>query len=198
MIPDIGALMLVRYASTPVGPYDELIYIPGRWAYASGRNGLRITRLYVSTDASVFNGRTNWNIPKHRANFSFHKDGAITTVSVSSPETPNKPFFSAKLAPVTGPIPAEVNSTITGSYLTLIQPPIPGDPSDPAIVGTDTWKSLVLDTKSKAINPVGITGNLGGRLGDGVGYPNIFPLLPVGLNLTGTLIFPVPEVFETI
>ncbi|KAK1231920.1 hypothetical protein PQX77_004957 [Marasmius sp. AFHP31] len=199
MVPDFGLLMIVRYASSPVGPYDELVYIPGRWAYQSGRNGLRLNRMYVDSDASVYNGRLNWNIPKHRANFNWTKQGLSTVVSISSPDSPNEPFFSAKLTPATGPIPAEVNTTLTGSYLTLVQPPLPGDSSDPALVGTDTWKSLLLNAQSEAVNPVAITGNLrGGRIGDGVGYPNVFPLLPIGVNLTGTLSFPVPEVFESV
>ncbi|KAG7087665.1 hypothetical protein E1B28_013613 [Marasmius oreades] len=206
MVPDIGALMLVRYSSSPVGPYDELIYIPGRWAYSSGRSGLRITRIYVSSNASVYNGRRNWNIPKHLATFDWKNedDGITTTVSVSSAESDNAtPFFSVQLSPVTGPIPIEVNTTLTGPYLTLIQPPLPALPNDPIVVGTGEtntkWKSFLFTAKTETASPVGVVGNLAGRrIGDGVGYPDIFPLLPVGVNITGILNFPIAETLDSV
>lgn len=63
--------------SPPVGPYDELIYVPGlfsrrpRQPLRTGRTAAEpieyfpsITRIYVSTDESVYNGRKNWGIPK--------------------------------------------------------------------------------------------------------------------------------------
>jgi len=46
------------------GPYDEIMYIPGWYETAAlGENGkvrrrkdTRITRIYVSTEASIYNG----------------------------------------------------------------------------------------------------------------------------------------------
>ncbi|KAJ7617744.1 hypothetical protein FB45DRAFT_1102956 [Roridomyces roridus] len=117
ILPDIGLMMLVRYAAGPVGPYDELIYIPGRWAYNLTDSGLRITQIYVSTNASVFNGRTNWNIPKHLAvfNFTSSTDGS-TSVTVSPPDDLAHPHFAVNLTPTIGPIPIQVNSTLTGNH----------------------------------------------------------------------------------
>ena len=68
-----GAWMVVRYRESPVGPYDELLYIPG-----CSRRGLRfswqISKIYVSTRASVHAGRRNWGIPKELASFDFTRD----------------------------------------------------------------------------------------------------------------------------
>ncbi|KAF5344740.1 hypothetical protein D9758_015297 [Tetrapyrgos nigripes] len=200
MIPDIGLIILVRYSETPVDPYDELIWIPGKWAYDTDDKGFRITNIYVSSNASVINGRRNWNIPKHVAKFDWQTSAlGVTTVSVSS--SGGKPFFSAQLLPTTLPIPIEVNSTLTGDYLTLIQPPLPAGntTSAPAEIGTDEWVSFLLNTKTKTVAANTIIGNLpGGKLGDGVLYPNIAPLLPVGAKISGTLEFPVPEVLSNL
>jgi hypothetical protein len=61
-------VMFVDYAEAPVGPYRELLYIPGTFRF--GREQLpSITKIYVSTQASVDNGRRNWAIPKELATF---------------------------------------------------------------------------------------------------------------------------------
>ncbi|WP_229777830.1 hypothetical protein [Deinococcus seoulensis] len=68
-----GVLMLVRYVSSPVGPYDELL-----WAEVRGSPvGLRpqVTRIVVSTEASVVWGRRNWGIPKELAAFGWSGSG---------------------------------------------------------------------------------------------------------------------------
>lgn len=109
-----GGWMLYRYASSPAGPYDELIYVAGVFdSPRSKTRGLRITNIYVSTEASVWNGRRNWNIPKHRADFTWShplraKKFQTQTVSVSHPPSSpmlkssngtatTGPFFSAKM-----------------------------------------------------------------------------------------------------
>ncbi len=63
-----GLVMFVDYAESPVGPYQEVLYIPGR-TEVDGQRRWRIQRIYVSTWASVVNGRRNWGIPKDRADF---------------------------------------------------------------------------------------------------------------------------------
>lgn len=62
-------VMLVEYAASPVGPYRELLYIPGRFDFGAGRRAWSVTRIYVDSWASVVNGRLNWGIPKDRADF---------------------------------------------------------------------------------------------------------------------------------
>src|SRR5574343_636748 len=67
-----GALslaMLVDYAESPAGPYQELLFIPGTFDF-QGQRHPSISRIFVSTMASVVNGRRNWGIPKDRCDFS--------------------------------------------------------------------------------------------------------------------------------
>ena len=63
-------IMLVRYHSSPVGPYDELLFLD----HAS--NGLKthsyIPKIYVSSQASVDEGRYHWGIPKELAQFKWN------------------------------------------------------------------------------------------------------------------------------
>ena len=62
--------MLVKYHSSDAGPYDELLFTPGR--FHSPRGSFRsITKIYVSTWDSVINGRANWGIPKEIAQFEW-------------------------------------------------------------------------------------------------------------------------------
>jgi hypothetical protein len=53
---------MVRYLSTPVGPYDEVLGMVG------SRNGLRpwgsVAFMSVDSEASLVGGRTNWAMPK--------------------------------------------------------------------------------------------------------------------------------------
>ena len=80
----VGAVMLVDYTTSPVGPYRELLFIPG----VSRRRRRRyhtISKIYVSTQASVVNGRENWGIPKQLADFEIN------------PVEPNKQRFSVSL-----------------------------------------------------------------------------------------------------
>ncbi|KIK69050.1 hypothetical protein GYMLUDRAFT_633942 [Collybiopsis luxurians FD-317 M1] len=197
-LSDIGLMLLVRYAASPVGPYDELIYVPGKWVYDDGMKGFRITTIYVSSNASVFNGRQNWNIPKHLANFDFQtNDLGETSVSVTLPGS-DKPFFSANLLPTTLPIPIEVNTTLTAGYLNFVQPPIPAG-NLPVEIGTTTWKQFLLDGKTATLQANVISGAMpGGQIGDGVKYPDVQPLLPVGVKLSGILDFPVAGVFDSV
>jgi hypothetical protein len=60
--------MFVDYSSSDVGPYYELLYIPGVLAFGA-RRALSISRIFVSSWASVVNGQNNWGIPKDRCDF---------------------------------------------------------------------------------------------------------------------------------
>lgn len=82
----IGTVMLVDYAASPVGPYQELLFIPGLFRFGE-RISFSISKIYVSTPDSVWNGRRNWGIPKELAHFSFvlNPDGS-RTISVRCDE----------------------------------------------------------------------------------------------------------------
>ena len=69
-----GCIMLVNYKSSNVGPYSELLFIPGKFTYQRSKL-YTVSKIYVSTEASLKNGRNNWGLPKELASFSFIKDG---------------------------------------------------------------------------------------------------------------------------
>ena len=75
-----GYVMLVNYQESPVGPYKELLFIPGKF----GEEKLQsITTIYVDSEASTANGRANWAIPKETAEFHWQKEKGIDQVEVS-------------------------------------------------------------------------------------------------------------------
>lgn len=67
-------MMFVDYTYSPVGPYYELLFIPGRFRYENELHYLSISRIFVSTLNSVINGKKNWGIPKELADFNVGHD----------------------------------------------------------------------------------------------------------------------------
>ncbi|GAA5928852.1 uncharacterized protein JCM15063_003985 [Sporobolomyces koalae] len=136
----VGMVMIIRYLDGPAGPYDELLYIPGLFTNKEKPEEyfLTTTRIYVSTDISVANGRKEWAIPKHRAEFSFDRiaNSSRVHITVSHPTKPTpEPFFSAilgesRLTPL--PIPVKTSWLswpvsryfLDGYKACLIQPPL--------------------------------------------------------------------------
>ncbi|KAF3903701.1 hypothetical protein AA313_de0208734 [Arthrobotrys entomopaga] len=142
----IGMIQIVRYSQTPVGPYDELIYIPGVYKTPHSKTPrYRITNIYVSSIKTTYNGRKNWNIPKRLAvfNFSTSETTGHTTISVAHPETPTTPFFYAVLGniPLVSSIPLPLNSKYFGLNLEAHQPPLLEGKKESGEVATETWRS---------------------------------------------------------
>ncbi|KAF2006776.1 hypothetical protein P154DRAFT_422340 [Amniculicola lignicola CBS 123094] len=144
----LGIIMVVRYTSTPVGPYDEIIVLPGNFSIPKTpsaplklpKKALRITRIYVSQRTTCYNGRVNWNIPKHLARFSFSAPPTPAgssppesmTVKVYPPSSKDGdgtgPFFACTLKPFRW-IPAVSLSTKWLPLSTVhAQPPVPEAP----------------------------------------------------------------------
>lgn len=69
-----SAAMVVNYTASNVGPYQEILWIPGTFRFAD-RKRQSITRIFVSTWESVENGQRNWGIPKDRADFRITAEG---------------------------------------------------------------------------------------------------------------------------
>ena len=66
----ISQLQAIKYTESPVGPYDELIVIPGAFKYEVDADGkrkakknTRISRIYVSQKHTCWNGRTSSSTP---------------------------------------------------------------------------------------------------------------------------------------
>ncbi|EPG73273.1 acetoacetate decarboxylase-like protein [Leptospira fainei serovar Hurstbridge str. BUT 6] len=74
--------MFVNYESSNVGPYYEILYIPGNFEYKD-RTYKRITRIFVSSRESVEEGFRNWAIPKEQADFVWQKTGSVTKIEIS-------------------------------------------------------------------------------------------------------------------
>ncbi|KAF7316258.1 hypothetical protein MIND_00144400 [Mycena indigotica] len=180
-IGGLGTVQVVSYSESPVGPYDELIYVPGRWKYANGTKAFRVTQIYVSSKESTLNGRRNWNIPKHVAKFSITTDASQTTnIAVTHPNA-SAPFFKASVRriPVLSSLSAPASTTLLGSYFSLMQPPLPAGPN-PEDVATDKWASLTPtlrgSTSIHRVVPELESGtNAGKVVGDGQGFPAIVP-----------------------
>jgi len=66
-----GSVQIIRYTESPVGPYDEMLLVPGAYGYdkestqkdgkvkTEKKKGPRITRIYVSQKYTCWNGRTS-------------------------------------------------------------------------------------------------------------------------------------------
>jgi hypothetical protein len=115
-------LMYVDYAESGCGPYRELLFIPGAFPFADGHRHLTISRILVSTWDSVVNGRTNWGIPKDRADFAVEQGearGREESVRVTSEgrEVCELRFATLRFAP---PLPMH-GAVVPSSLRTLAQ-----------------------------------------------------------------------------
>ena len=62
-------VMLVRYHTSPIGPYDELLFLDH--AFTGLKMHSNIPKIYVSSQSSVVEGRYHWGIPKELAQFEW-------------------------------------------------------------------------------------------------------------------------------
>ena len=89
-----GACMIVNYESSDVGPYFELLFIPGDFKYkdplkSKPKLHKRISKIYVSSEMSIQEGRRNWAIPKEYANFKWTKDKNTTGITITTKDNQN-------------------------------------------------------------------------------------------------------------
>lgn len=100
-VNDINIMMLVDYQESPVGPYGELLYMPGNFRFADGRRHFSITKIFVDSQQSLIDGRRNWGIPKELAGFDISDEDGDTWVTVGDADgvfaemrfTPFGPYF---------------------------------------------------------------------------------------------------------
>lgn len=113
-----SVVVLVNYHRSDVGPYYELLFMPGRFEH-KGRQFSSITRIYVSTEASVVNGRKNWAIPKETANFDWqiNNDGLENVRVMQGDQTFANFTFQA-----IGPTLPVSSGLIPSGWRTLMQP----------------------------------------------------------------------------
>ncbi|KAF8511272.1 hypothetical protein BU17DRAFT_97374 [Hysterangium stoloniferum] len=189
--PGSGLIQIGRYTGGPVGVYDEIMYIPGEFDDPAGTTSPRITRIYVSTDVSLYNGRKHWNICKHIARFSFtnlepEKPNSPIKIEVFSPSPSDiKPFFSAIVTPASYLPSFPYNSSHFARNLTFIHPPLPSGPLPE--VGTKYWITCPshLEGLARIVEyaPGGDDdGVQAGQYADGVGFPKLQPY-PLGFHV---------------
>lgn len=110
--------MFVDYARSDVGPYYELLYIPGKLQFGRKDARLSITRIFVSSEASVVNGRLNWGIPKDRCDFDVSCADGRDRILLRA--TDGRPFADLDLEPFGPRLPAPMRWTPRG-WRTLSQ-----------------------------------------------------------------------------
>ncbi|KAI1122389.1 hypothetical protein F5Y10DRAFT_287226 [Nemania abortiva] len=189
---------VIRYTESPVGPYDELIVCPGHFSYDVEEGGkrtktnLRISRIYVSQKYTCWNGRTNWNVPKHLARFEFDDlDDGTTVVRVYPHDTTGDiaealpsdvPLFQAKFTPLrwAPSFPFSVSwLQHLGMDPALVQPPLPaGEGSQGELPGTDRWCKITPGEATKRASLAWADmsqRNMQGELTNGVEHENFWP-----------------------
>jgi hypothetical protein len=104
----MGAVAFMRYRDSGVGPYDELLFIPGL-ADVGGKLAFSISQIVVTSAGSVVNGRANWGIPKDLAEMQIVRRPTGEEVLRAGPEGdpfaeliarslgPRLPFNSARI-----------------------------------------------------------------------------------------------------
>lgn len=110
---------------------------PSNTPFKIPRKALRIARIYVSQRTTTYNGRLNWNIPKHLARFTFSAPATPQgtppphnlTVRVFPPGTQDgdgvPPFFACRLTPWKWVPAVPVNMRWAPISMMQVQPPIP-------------------------------------------------------------------------
>lgn len=117
----VGALLLVRYVSSPVGPYDELMWVEAPVASPVGGR-LSIRRIVVSTAASVTWGRRNWAIPKTQASFDWSVPGQVRVT-----DTGGKPYAHLAFRRTGLALPVHA-AWLPHAWRTIAQPALNGGP----------------------------------------------------------------------
>ncbi len=98
----LGYVMLVDYENSPVGPYHELLFIPGKSRF-EGSKLSTISKIYVDSVDSMINGRNNWGIPKELTNFTWTREDRKHIIQIGSYE----PWMEIVLEHGSLPIPVD-------------------------------------------------------------------------------------------
>jgi hypothetical protein len=107
------------------------------------------------------------------------------------------PFFAVQFTPWKIPLPAIPYSTSLLPFnTTLVQPALEqsSNPEEDGLVGSDDWKKTILGFTG-SVKPVSWKGLLeGGKLGDGIHFPDMRPWSTVIHWLECDVTFPAPQV----
>lgn len=118
----LGALMLLRYASSPVGPYDELLWVEAPVASPAGPRP-RVRSIVVSTRESMVWGRRNWGLPKRLAGFEWEGEPECGQVRVTGEDGRAVAHLAYRWS---GPRLPVTTALVPGPLRTLAQPALDG------------------------------------------------------------------------
>ncbi len=173
----VGAVMLLDYHTSPVGPYQELLFIPGVFGHGRGRYHT-VTTIYVSTQVSVENGRDNWGVPKQLASFNITQHDERTTQFTAAQD--DNIFFDATLE--SGLVRFPVNTAFVPK------------PMSPKLLQQHPDGHLLV-TAPYAAGVIGPVGTLKSIAADGVAFPDVSSQTPIGIVewVSLRLTFPSPR-----
>jgi len=77
----LGYVIIAEYENSPVGPYHEVLIIPGKAALDGSKLGT-ISKIYVDSVDSMLNGRINWGIPKEYTDFEWTQENRKHTIKI--------------------------------------------------------------------------------------------------------------------
>lgn len=170
-----GVLMLVRYAASPVGPYDELLWAAPTRTPAGWRPQVRA--IVVNSKESVIWGRRNWGIPKHLAHFDWTGDERAGEVRVTDEDG----MEVARLGYEVG--------TWRVPVTTALLPPPPRTLAQPGLDGAGGWLLTTLEASGR-VTPARMT--VEHLRGLTPAPPHLRPPLTLGVP-DFRLVFPVPQ-----
>jgi hypothetical protein len=79
----LGYVILFDCEDSPIGPYRELLFIPGKTTFGDAKLGT-ISKIYVDSIDSMINGRDNWGIPKELTEFEWKQEGRKHEIKVGN------------------------------------------------------------------------------------------------------------------
>ena len=122
------AVLVVDYLASEVGPFRELLLVPGRFR-EGGTSHYAATHIYVSTPASAASGMPNWGLPRRLADFVASCSGPNDriTVAVGGRTVASFTFRAGRFGlPVTTDIVPEARRTLVQRAGPLTYFTIPG------------------------------------------------------------------------
>jgi hypothetical protein len=103
-------VMLIDYLDSPVGPFHELLLMPGK-ADLGGSSRRTMSKVYCDSVAAMMDGRNNWGFPKELTDFKWNTSGRRQHIQVGS----FSPWLDIRLE--TGSIPFPVSTAMLSMNL---------------------------------------------------------------------------------
>ena len=86
----LGLVLLANYKDTPVGPFHEVLFIPGKFRKTKKQ---AITKVITDTEVSTQNGHVNWGLPKETMPIEWETSSAYDKVRITKS---GKSIFAAE------------------------------------------------------------------------------------------------------